>query len=288
MNNRKRVICGILAAALALSLAACGKPPVQEAPSQSEPPSAAEQYPFYNPLTEPATISDNNTPHPPEASVVEKINGFAAQNPETVAWLKIPGTKIDDIVFKDPKGNNKYMRLDNSGKWAMEGCFFADYRVTVKNRASLGKNTIVYGHNLNDDTKNGLRFAQLINYADLDYAKANPYVYLTTGEDEMVFKVFAAFYANWREFDYIKTDFKSVTEFTDLTAQAKKRSLHNFDVNVTGSDKILTLSTCTYKFGGVSNKNQRFVVMGRLLRNSEAPTDAVHAVANPSPLMPVF
>ena len=286
MNKSKRIFRIAVLLALVASLSACGDKPEPIPPQDL--PAASDSYPFYNPLTEPENIEDNNTPTPPDETTVEKIKEYAAQNAETIAWLTIPNTKIDDIVFKDPKGNEKYMRLDNSGKWAMEGCYFADYRVGIKNRATLGKNTIIYGHNLNDNTDSGLRFAQLLNYTNLEYAKANPYIYLTTGEDEMVFKVFATFYTNWRKFDYIKTDFKSTAEFTELAAEAKKSSLHNFDVNVTGGDKIITLSTCTYKYGGVSNKNQRFVVMGRLLHTDEDATDPVTAVTNPSPKMPVF
>ncbi|MEG0272147.1 MAG: class B sortase [Hydrogenoanaerobacterium sp.] len=287
MINRRRIICTVFLLSVLAALAACGKKQ-ETASSQSEVPLVVSDYPFYNPLTEPSNIADDNTPTPPDEEIVTKIAEYEEKNPETIAWLKIPGTKIDDIVFKDPKGNNKYMRLDNNGKWAMEGCYFADYRVNIKDRATLGKNTIIYGHNLNDNTESGLRFSQLINYVNLDYAKAHPYVYVTTPEDEMVFKVFATFYANWREFDYIKTDFKTPAEFTDLVAEARKRSLANFDVDVTGGDKIVTLSTCTYKFGGVKNKNQRFVVMARLLHTTESVTDAVTAVANPAPVMPKF
>ncbi|WP_312641546.1 class B sortase [Hydrogenoanaerobacterium sp.] len=283
MNNRKRILCLALAAMMLFSFAACSKKPSTN-PDDVTPVST---YPFYNPLTEPAYIADDNTPVEPDKTIVEKIKEYEQKSNETVGWLRIPGTPIDDVVFQDPKGNEKYMRMDNNGKWALEGCYFADYRNTTKNRASLGKNTIIYGHNLNDDKKNGLRFAQLMNYTDLEYAKAHPYVYFTTGEDEMVFKVFATFYTE-TGFDYIRTKFNDVTQFTDLVKEARVRSEHNFDVNVTASDKILTLSTCTYKFGGVSNKQQRFVVMGRLLHTSEKDTDPVNVVKNPSPKAPTF
>ncbi|RPF43421.1 sortase B [Hydrogenoanaerobacterium saccharovorans] len=283
MNKRTRILCLVFAAVMLLSFASCSKK--TDASSQGETP--VSTYTFYNPLTEPAYIANDNTPVEPDKTKVEKINEYKAKNKETVGWLTIPGTLIDDIVFQDPNGNEKYMRLDNNGKWALEGCFFADYRIATQNRASLGKNTIIYGHNLNDDKKNGVRFAQLMNYTDLEYAKAHPYIHFTTAEDEMVFKVFAAFYTE-TAFDYIKTKFNDVTQFTDLVKEARTRSEHNFDVNVTASDKIITLSTCTYKFGGVSNKQQRFVVMGRLLHTGEKDTDPVNAVKNPSPKAPKF
>lgn len=278
----KRLLCLILAVVLVLSFTACSKKPVEP---EAEP-GITDSYPFYNPLTEPSTIADAATPVEPDKAVVDKIKEHATKNKDTVGWLRIPGTTIDDVVLQSTD-NKYYMRRDNMGKYAFEGCYFADYRNTVKNRSTLGKNTIVYGHNLNDDKKDGVRFAQLMKYTDLDFAAESPYLYLSTAEDDMVFKVFAAFYSDV-SFDYIKTKFDDATSFTTLVNEAKLRSEHTFDVSVSATDKILTLSTCTYKFGGTANKDQRFVVMGRLLRTGEKDTDPVTVVKNPSPKAPSF
>ena len=53
-----------------------------------------------------------------------------------------------------------------------------------------------------------------------------------------------------------------------IISEARRRSRHSFDVDVNSSDKIVTLSTCTRAYGQTSN--QRFVVMGRLLRPGES------------------
>lgn len=283
MNKCTRLFSLLMAAVMAMTLAACSQKPESSAPEEDEPQSSASEYPFYNPLTEPEGIT-NDTPIEPDTNIVDKIKEYQEKNAEAVAWFRIPDTTIDDVVFQDPTGNKKYERLDNDGKFNLSGCYFADYRNTVKNRASLGKNTIIYGHNLNDDDEQGERFARLLKYDNIEYATEHPYLYLTTPEDEMVFKVFAVFYlSDWRNFDYIRTNFTSNAQFNQLVNEAKSRSLFNFDVSVTGSDKILTLSTCTYKYGGFNNRAQRFVVMGRLLHATEKDTDPVTAVANPSP-----
>ena len=54
----------------------------------------------------------------------------------------------------------------------------------------------------------------------------------------------------------------------NIIDEAIRRSRHKFNVDVDSSDKILTLSTCTRAYGQTSN--QRFVVMGRLLRPGES------------------
>ena len=52
-------------------------------------------------------------------------------------------------------------------------------------------------------------------------------------------------------------------DLTDLTDEAKSRSIFDFDVDVTSSDKILTLSTCTRVYG--KRSDQRFVIMAKLM-----------------------
>lgn len=280
-----RVTSLAMSLVLLLSLAACGSKPE---PTSSESPESSSQSSLYNPISEPSSIADGTEPTEPDKEVVDKLKDQKVLNKDTVGYLRIPNTTIDDFVVQSKKDNQFYLRLNNLGKYAFEGCYYFDYRNTVVDRTSLDKNTTIYGHNLDDNKKTGVRFAQLMNYTDVDWAKEHPYIYLTTETDEMVFKVFATFYTNWRKFDYINNEFDTAAEFTSLVTEAKVSSEQIYEVDVNSTDKILTLSTCTYKFGGVSNKDQRFVVMGRLLRAGEKDTDAVTITKNPSPKVPTF
>lgn len=281
-----RLLSIILSLSLLLTLAACGDKP--EPTSSEASVSSGSESQIFNPISEPSSIADNNEPTEPDKAVVDKLKEQTTLNKDTVGYLSIPNTTIDDFVVQSKKDNQFYLRLNNLGKYSFEGCYYADYRNTVKDRTSLDKNTTIYGHNLDDNKKTGVRFAQLMNYTDLEWAKDHSYIYLTTPTDEMVFKVFATFYTNWRNFDYIKNSFPDTAEFTALLTEAKASSEQVYDVEVSATDKILTLSTCTYKFGGVSNKDQRFVVMGRLLRAGEKDTDVVTVTKNPTTKVPVF
>ena len=69
----------------------------------------------------------------------------------------------------------------------------------------------------------------------------------------------------------------------EIVNGARSRSRHNFDVEVTTSDKILTLSTCTRAYG--ASDQQRFVVMARLLREGEQ-VKAITVTDNPNPVLP--
>ena len=124
-----------------------------------------------------------------------------------------------------------------------------------------------------------------VGLAQHDFAREHPYVYFSIngdGEDsaqDMVWQVFSVFYTT-TDFDYIRInkEFRdpSQGEITDaqlmnIITEARDRSAHDYDVTVSGTDKILTLSTCSYKYG--RRKDVRFVVMAKLLEE-DAPLQA--------------
>ena len=290
----QRLLALSLAAALVLTLASCGG---QQAEStSSEAPVWIETegytYPFYNPLTEPPSLTPLPPPVPAEKATVEQISTLFAQNKDAVGWLRVPGTTINDAILQGPN-NSKYLRANNLGQYAFEGCYFLDFRNTLKTAANLDKNSIIYGHNLGNpqnmkDDPNGDKFAQLLKFANVEFAKENPYFYVTTPTETLVFKIFTAFYTETK-FYYIETKFPDSASFLSLVDEARLRSEHRYDVDVGSSDRVMTLSTCTYKYGsGYVNHNQRFVVMGRLLRASETDQDIVPVTPNPSPKAPTF
>lgn len=77
-------------------------------------------------------------------------------------------------------------------------------------------------------------------------------------------------------------------DLSTLVAEAKAGSLFAYPSTPVEGDKLLTLSTCTYKFGGEANKDQRFVVFGRLLTARDDMPDTITLAENPSPKMPTF
>ena len=55
------------------------------------------------------------------------------------------------------------------------------------------------------------------------------------------------------------------------------------------NDKIITLSTCTYKYGTYTqNPHQRFVIMGRLVGEDEDLYETADLQINPDPKAPDF
>lgn len=253
--SRNSISALFLAGLLALSLGACGKK--AEAPA----------LPPQGDVDE----SGNYTPTVPDVKVA--LGEAQAKNAEVVGWLQLPNTAINEAVVQ--AGNNDYyLRRDVNKKYAYEGSYYMDYEsVMFDDGADLARNTIIYGHNLGKpmgvkDDPDDKKFAQLFKLDDIELAKKTPYVYLTTKGATHIFELFAVFYceANITPVPYHYADY-SDEQFVELVADAKKRSLYSYDVAVGAQDKIVTLSTCSYKYGTYTqNPDQRYVVMARLMR----------------------
>ena len=112
---------------------------------------------------------------------------FAQKNEDTVGWLTVPGTTIDEVVVQAPD-NDYYLRRNNMKQSDFNGCYYADYRTNLGARKDLSKNVVIYGHSM-DDNPDGARFSQLKKYLDIEYCKQNPYLYFSTPEAELTWQI---------------------------------------------------------------------------------------------------
>lgn len=197
------------------------------------------------------------------AEMLDSLDYEILQNRDTVAWLKISGTEINNSVLQS-YDNAFYLRRNERRQYDVYGCYFLDYECMTGGRDDLSRNTIVYGHEDISDDPDSKRFSQLYKFLDPAFARATPTIQFCTQEDPMDWQVFAVFYTNI-SFNYIAVDVDD-DEFTELVTTARQKSIYDYDVEVGPEDKILTLSTCTVKYG---DHEHRFVVMAKLLGEEE-------------------
>ena len=291
--TKKRIYITLLASIIAFSFIGCKKDDPEPEPDPDiniETPEDEEEEPKL-PVIE--------TP-----SFTEQIEETKTTiNSDSVAWLQIPNTNVDNIVVQSAD-NNKYLRLDALTKaYSFPGCYFVDYENTIGKREDMSKNTIIYGHNIEfTNNPDGVQFGQLFKFEDIEFAKENPYIYFSSGEEDMVWEIFATFHTN-TDFYYIQVN--DIIKPADLAAakasgktiepteidnetllgivdEAKALSIHNYDVEVEEDDKILTLSTCSYS-KGKARKDVRFVVMAKLLDPDEVVKTEATVEINPTP-----
>ena len=282
---KKRILALLLAAVMLLSLSGCDsreKPEPEETPKQEE-----VQTPEVKPEEpeEKQEIEEEIVIEKPELG--EEIAELKAKNDDVVGWLQIPDTEIDNAVVQTTN-NEFYLRKDELKQYSWTGCYWIDFECAVGPTAEdLGRSTVIYGHNVNyDDGKDKERFSQLFHFADEQWAKEHPYIYFSTPEEDMAWEVFAVAYTT-DDFNYIqvlkdrKVSSEQITEaqMINIVNEARERSEYDYnDVEVNGDDKIITLSTCSYKYG--RRNDVRFIVMAKLVTEEDTPVETANITIN--------
>ncbi|MGI6403138.1 MAG: class B sortase [Oscillospiraceae bacterium] len=281
----KKIFALLLATLMILSMTACADREPQPADEESSSPSSSQQ----SSSKEEEPQEKYELPDFPDHG--EDIAATKAINDDTVGWLRIPGTTVDDAVvcYMDPNDYNQYyLRKDINKNYSMEGVYYADCRNQFDGTAAgLSQNTTIYGHALDmNDDPNEIRFSQLKKFWDIDFAKEHPYIYFSTEEEDLVWEIFATFFTTF-EHDYINPlDGFSAQQIETFLDEIRARSDYNYNVEVTPEDKFLTLSTCVYKLSPGRYPNEyRYVVMAKLVTDDNFKKEADLEV-NPNVLGP--
>ena len=158
-------------------------------------------------------------------------------NSDVAAWLQVGGTNINYPVVQTTD-NDFYLThaFDKSANKA--GWLFMDYR---NDKNEYGKNTIIYAHNMKDQTMFGSLKKTLtkdwFNNADNRVIKMSSEKYNTLWQ---IFSIYTFETNN----DYIHTVFPTDADYQAFLDLIKGRSYTNFNTSVTTNDRVLTLSTC--------------------------------------------
>ncbi len=215
------------------------------------------------PRPAPAFLAGEEAEEPaPEGSPYEAL---AAENPDFVGWLSIPGTVVDYPVMWTPKEPEYYLRRAFDGSDAVSGSLFVGAGCEPE-----GVHVIVYGHNMKD----GSMFGSLLDYKLADYAAVHPVIRFDTLSRSGEYRILAAFYSHaytpgeegFRYYRY--TDLSGREDFEAYVRQAKAAALYDTGVTAEYGDRLLTLSTCSYH-----RENGTFVVVAAAPGGGAAQAD---------------
>jgi sortase B len=195
--------------------------------------------------------TENLNEKPNENSNEKLFDKLSEINPDTVAWIYIENTNIDYPVVQGAD-NHHYLNINFNGVRNRGGAIFMDYR---NNPLDFDQNTIIYGHRMRD----GSMFANLTKFRDKDFFDNNDTIYLRTRERDYIFKVYSVYVVEANSY-YITPNFSTEEEYLEFLEYTRKKSIFKKEVVLDITDKILTLSTCSYEFD-----NARLVVHGKLM-----------------------
>ena len=170
--------------------------------------------------------------------MIPKMRSLIELNSDTVGWLTIPGTNIDYPVVKTDD-NSFYLDHNFEKQKDYNGWVFMNY---YNNPRNLNKNTVIFAHNR---YYSGVMFGTLSNLTkEKWYSQAsNISIFYNTLYDEMEWEVFSIYQLKVTD-DYLQIDFNTDEEWLEFAKMLKERSIFTSNVEITSSDRILTLSTC--------------------------------------------
>lgn len=195
-------------------------------------------------------IDEKNDIYNIDFKVLKEINS------DTIAYLKVNGTNIDYVVVKG-KDNSYYLTHNFNKEYNVAGWIFADYHNTFDGN---DKNMVIYGHN----TKDGSMFETLINVLDKKWQENpdNHIITLVTEQGKYKYQVFSTYSIKPEDY-YINTIFNSDDEYSKFLNTIKSRTNYDYGVEVTSSDKVLTLSSC------IGEGQKRVVLHSKLIDFTE-------------------
>ncbi len=175
------------------------------------------------------------------------------KNSDTVGWIYVPNTNIN-YPFVQTKDNNYYLNraFDKTKNGA--GWIFADYRSDLKN---FKNNTVIYGHGRVDN----IMFGTLEDTLKKSWytKKENQIIKMSTPYENTLWQIFSI-YTIKAESYYLTHNFENDASYQKFLDTITKRSIYNFGVDMTTSDKVLTLSTC------LNYDGDRIVVHAKLIK----------------------
>lgn len=211
------------------------------------------------------TIPSDEPPESPYWSYIKTklidvdFSSLRSINKDVTGWVQVGGTNIN-YPFVKTSNNDFYLTHSFDKSYSSAGWVFADFRNLVN---GTDKNFILYAHGRYD----GSMFGTLRNILTSGWLNnRDNFIVRTINDNEMaLWQIFSA-YTIPATNDYIQTAFSNDEEFGRFANTLKSRSAHDFNTTVSGSDHILTLSTCY-------DSKQRVVLHAKLIkrapRNSE-------------------
>ena len=230
---------------------------LREQNRQAEARETVEEETLNQHIVPPISLAEEGLPvQQSESAVGEQamvdLSAYLAQNPDFVAWLRIPGTNVDYPVVQTDNPDY-YLNHTFSGKSSVVGTLFsladADY-------AAPGRNIAIYGHHLRSSGEK--MFTSLMRYKNPDFYEDNQTIVLDSLYRHSEYTIFAVVNMKVGDWEPSRTTFSGDAAFMAFVNRAKSESLYDTGVEVGADDHILTLITCDRSYAG---KEGRLVIL---------------------------
>lgn len=157
-------------------------------------------------------------------------------NNEVKGIINIPNTNYKKAIMQH-KDNDYYLNHLENKKSHYMGSIYLDFRLNI----NTAKKLLIYGHN----SKNvSMPFKILENYYNYNYYQEHQYIEIITPEKTRNYQIFSV-YVETNDFDYMQTDYENDTTWFNHLTKLKNKSLYTTNTDITPTDNILILQTCS-------------------------------------------
>lgn len=185
-------------------------------------------------------------------------------NPDVQGWLYQKDTVINYPVVQGTD-NDTYLHTRFDKQWSGGGTLFVDCRMEKNFK---GFNSIIYGHHMKD----GSMFRSIRGYTKEDgYYDKHKTLELATPHGNYHLVVFSAFITKATDENTYKMTYDEAEKqaYIDRAWEQSELPITRDSVDVTKSDRLVTLSTCAYDY-----EEARYIVMCKMVPWTKAEVQA--------------
>ena len=173
--------------------------------------------------------------------LANKFKGLLATNSETVGYVYIPGTQLDEPVVQTTDNSTYLDKRFDGGHEPYMGTVFMD---TDNKKDFSDRLTWLFGHARGSKAGDHRMFNDVNYYSRQDYFDEHPYVVIETPERKYYYEAVAMIIVP-EETAFYRTSFDDDKDFqTQLTTIYETAEVKKPNVKVSAKDKYLVLSTC--------------------------------------------
>ena len=155
-------------------------------------------------------------------------------NPDIIAWITVPGTKIDYPVLQCSTWN-EYLHKDYKGEYSYPGSIFIQPGVSFSDR-----HVVVYGHNM----ASRAMFGSLHDYESKEFGREHPDVYIYEQGRTIHARIYCTYDCEDASETY-QTEFQTGEEWTAWLTMTVEENYYGMGVMPVKEDRVVTLSTCS-------------------------------------------
>ena len=176
-----------------------------------------------------------------KAYLKNKFDGLEATNPDTIAYVYAPGTKLDEPVVQTTDNSTYLDKTFDGGNVPYLGTVFMD---TDNKKDFSDRLTWLFGHARGSKVADSRMFNDVNYYSDQSFFDKHKYVVIETPQRKYYYEAMCLVIVPETTAFY-RTSFKDDEDFTtQLKHNYEGARTKNPNIKIKASDKYLVLSTC--------------------------------------------